>query len=693
LQLLAQKIEQLEHYKQLENEFSEKSKTCFEKNIQVLKSYFPQLHTQLHDYQPGPHFSFKITKTGLANFQPTNVKVPLYGDDPIAQVEAQIEKYTKNPVFGRGRLMGKPDPAMRDDGRLHTQYMYKLAEAMGNFSKKSCETLKTLPADYPTCLIFGVGLGYHIPLLLQRHEFEYIFICEPDIETFYASLFCLDWAALIEQVNARSQCLFIQVGINYDQFFSFLQHIAGDIGAFALVSSFCYQHTPTPEVNRLIKEFFDRFTQLHYGYGFYNDAVTGLAHCFSNLEYGPVIFTPKAKLKLETKKIPAFVVANGPSLDQSIDFLRERQNDAVIFASGTAFQSLLKAGIKADFHVLVERTRSTYDFLVETTDPAVLKHTNLLTVDVMYPEVLKLYQWVGMSLKGPEAATLFCQNEGLRQHRRIPSLPNGGPLVANTSLSFANMMGFEEIYLFGVDNGYPVDGDSHSKLSVYIDPKYENRFKLNLKGEFELPGNLGGKVRATSLLLTAKNQMDTLVARFKDHAIYNVGQGALIKGAEPLHEDDVLVPRYKGNKTELIEQIKSFGFDPFEVDGNLSDKVGFEDFHELCDYLLEISQTPFSTRKEAFDILIRQSRVVYAYRKHRYPHLFHVIKGSLLYYHCPMINALYYFDDEQVALELFSESLILWDQYVRSMQEDFPKSWRTLCNYTLDSVLKNIKKK
>src|SRR5690606_13088289 len=224
---------------------------------------------------------------------------------------------------------------------------------------------------------------------------------------FYASLFCTDWAAIIEKVDKAGNTLFLQIGLNITEFFSSVYQISMDIGAYSLIRAFCYQHYPSVEVNQQIAEFFNRYYEIQAGYGFYNDAITGLAHCLANYKSKAHFFTlPSVRKHID---MPVVVVGNGPSLDDGAEVLREIQHDVIIFAAGTALGSLAKHGIKADFHVLVERPKSTYDALLDSFDPSYYADLNLLAVDVMYPDVIDMYKWAGLALKGPEASTVFTQ--------------------------------------------------------------------------------------------------------------------------------------------------------------------------------------------------------------------------------------------------------------------------------------------
>lgn len=689
LQELEKKLNEALAYQERQNKFAEESEQRFQKNLDAFKAYYPELFQQIVDFTPRDDFNVFASLSGHGNYVPQGVSAPIYGEDPYQQSKEQVKRYTDSAKFGRSSLYKGADAGTKSDERLHMRYMVKLAETFSDSIPDDETLLDTLPDHYPTCMMFGVGLGYALTVLLEKHTFDYTFVCEPDFETFYASLYCTDWEFIFKKADAQSGCMFLHIGASYTTFFDEIQEIYNDIGAFSLISSFCYQHTPGEKVNALIKEFFNRFYQIQLGYGFYNDAVTGVAHTVENFnENCCPVFVPSKKHHARLKGLTAYVVANGPSVDEVVDVLRENRDNVILFAAGTALTTLLKLGIEPDFHVLVERPKNTYDVLIETTDKNELKKMNLLAVDVMYPEVAPLYEWTGLGLKGPEAGTVLSQFEYFKAHRSIiSSLAFASPLVANTALSFATMMGFGEIYMFGVDNGYPLEGRSHSSHSIYCDPTYKQRFKANTDAPHKIEGNLGGHVKATTLMLQAKQQMESLIKSSTDIHFYNVGSGARVEGAEPLAVEDILSVPLTKSKSDIIEDIKSNLFVELSIDSP-EEAVGIDEFESLCDYLLEIAKRPYSSRQEASDLLKAQSRVVFAYRGRKFGHLFHVIKGTLLYFHCPLISLLYLYADEEKTLRWFEQSMEVWRECITAMKHDYRKAWNKRCEYSLEEILR-----
>lgn len=684
LRVAQQQAEQL----QREAVFAEESQRRFSENKTAFEKYYPDIAKTINDYKPRADFKILVTKSGYADLVPEKEQIPLYGEVPMEIVGEQVDK---NLAKGSYSLTTYGFGAESEDPRIHMRYMHALDKVLTELKEENSQAISALPTHFPSAIIFGVGLGYHIPLILQKHSFDYLFICEPDLELFYASLFCIDWKKTIEDIDESGNTLFLQVGVTYEQFFSSIFSIATDIGAFSLVRSFCYQHYPSKEINLMIKEFFARYFELQSGFGFYNDSITGLAHTIHNIKAGyPLFLNDKTKTKnyLDT---PVFVIGNGPSLDAAEELIKEFKDNVIIIAAGTALGSLKKMGITPDFHVLVERTKSTYDVLLDTLPTEAYSNLNLLTVDVMYPDALDLYKWAGFGLKGPEASSVLIQCLYLMQKKGfMRSMPNCGPMVSNLALSYAVSMGFRDIYLIGVNNG-AVEQSTHSKYSIYNDKVLKYKTPMSKGATYKLEGNLDVDVMATSLLSISKNMMDNLLSGSVKNAkqfIYNVGHGAKIKGTYPLTEDNVIVAKRTLDKTAIVEQIKAdfFAYDLIDFDESC---LEFDLFDEICDHLISIVKEPFETRQQASELLKRQSRYLYAFKKSRYMHLFHMLKGSMLYYHSPMITMLYSYEDEEITLTAFRKALELWVLYIEEIKKDYRVSWNKKCETGLDHL--NVK--
>ncbi len=82
-------------------------------------------------------------------------------------------------------------------------------------------------------------------------------------------------------------------------------------------------------------------------------------------------------------------------------------------------------------------------------------------------------------------------------------------------------------------------------------------------------------------------------------------------------------------------------------------------------------------------MLKAQSRLIFAYKGSINSHLFHVIKGTMLYFHCPLISLLYSYEDESKTLEAFKAGLAVWIRCIQAIKQDYPNAWNKRCELTL----------
>lgn len=682
LSQLMQRLKASETQVEREKLFAEEAELRFRSNLEAFQSFYPNIAKSIEEFQSTEPLQLFVTETGYGNIREHKTGIPLYGNDPILQVEEQVEKHIKNPVINHIDFSSYAEVS-EDDDRLHARHLKQLGLSVKEAGKY--ERLDILPNRFPTAVIFGIGLGYHLPILLNRTQFDYIYLIEPSFENFYCSLYCIDWKSIIEQVDEQYGVLIFQLGASYQTFIDDLYRVSQDIGAFSLTKCFCYQHYPSKSTGELIMQFYQRLFEMHSGYGFYNDATTAIAHTVHNATQGMNLLKIGGNALNKFQHFPIYVVGNGPSLDESLDFIKETQEQAIIIAAGTALQTLLKHDIVPDFHTLVERPKITYDILLRSLPAEQYKRLNLLTLNLIYPDVVPLYHWVGMAGKGIDAGGDLL-NFALLNEKNQPLnyLSFCNPMVANTSLSYAVHLGFKQIYLFGVDNGYASDGRHHAKDSDYYKGPLKS-IKMH-KAPHKLEGNFGGTVMSSNLLAMSARQMGRLLENYGKALgveCYNVGEGAKVGGALPLRPSHLLPEFSDIDKEVVVEHIKSDLFDKFQCE-DFSRYLDFEKYDEICDHLIEISGEEISSREEALDNIRRQSRYLYSHRGSTYSHLHYVLEGELLYFHCPMISILFLNNDEEHCVEHFNVAMRKWIDFIKEAKVNFKIAWLEKCTMSAE---------
>ena len=687
LEALESQLEKIQNKAALEQEFSITANACFERNLSALEQYFPEIAEKFKNYQPNEKFELLVNDNGSANIIDYDTQVPMYSDDPVSQVTAQVDDSLARPEISH------IDFSMVEHLENTTNFLHvDLMKAMGasyNKTRKALAVNNKVDKKIPSCVIFGIGLGYHLMPLLEATTAAYLSVFEPNEDYFFASLFCFDWAEYLDKIDQSGAFLYLGIGDSENEIYQQLYQRAQDIGAFSISNSFFYLHYKSPAVQRLINEIKNNFHQFFMGWGFFDDALMSMAHSIGVIEKSPRILKHKPPLKRVVKDFPIFIVANGPSLDNDIEKIRQLREQVIIVSCNSATTALLAQGITPDFHIALERTKATADFLSAHISKADRQKINLLVLNVMYPETLDLFKWSGIALKGHESGTVLYQMAQIRAGAPItPTIGYSNPLVGNTGLSFFTNLGFENIYLFGVDSGYLDQEHHHSKSSYYYSKSGKAIYEpLKMGKEFRVAGNFGCDVITDPFLYTGKQQMERLLESFKSSQLscFNCSDGAKIEGAIPLRSDDILLEVPAVNRDEVMQAIKQDAFERTVENADLKNFLDFDIFDDICKTMVEILSQDISNRPEALDIIIRQLRYLSSFKQDgRHAHLYLLLEGEALYVNSVLISLLYNFGDSEEIIAYFKPALTLWIDFLKKAPDYYRERWDLYSTYSFD---------
>lgn len=236
--------------------------------------------------------------------------------------------------------------------------------------------------------------------------------------------------------------------------------------------------------------------------------------------------------KLLTSGLPidpqshALIVASGPSIDQSLEAIKQYQNNFTIFAAGSAIGQLLDNQIRVDACIFNERDAQFFE------DLTALKQ---------YEEQLRDIVLISSAQSDPRLAQLFADN--IIFHRPASSvsalmsneaedhsLIHSGPESSNAALDSVLFLGFTKLVLVGVDFGA-------------IDPAYIrcNDAIGTSPRDFDIPvkGNLGKTIFSNPSLIYAASIFDATIKYYasNDLLVTRFGHGAKLDFVDENHED------------------------------------------------------------------------------------------------------------------------------------------------------------
>lgn len=643
----------------------------FSENLEAFKKYLPDIGRFLDTYQPNA-LKILATPSGVANVLDPATGVPLYGEDPFADCLAQVEHFIESPHFTD---INFPEAEDNPLNFIHTRY---LNEMWGMFleAKDEHAPLTHIPQYIPTVLMFGLGLGYQLGYLYERTKVELLYIVEPDCDLFYASVCCFDWASLLAYIDRESLSININLGGRYEEFtHDFINSLFSN-GNYRTSRVALYQHYPSQILSGVIGNLERQYHLTAYGWGFFDDQIMSMSHSHANLMNQRALLLRQPKVNNSWRHVPVFIVGNGPSLDKSLPIIRAYQDSAIIMSCGTAITALHDQGITPDIHFEVERTKSCGDRILQMNDPDYLKQIVFMSVNVMHPGVFDYFKVSMMAMKPGEPSS-FAYLAFLDQHREYAYLSFSNPSCANTALAYACYFGFNNIHLFGIDNGYVDPKHHHSKHSTYyIDGKdKEELTKLVVsEGDFKVKGNWHDEVYTTSFMDASRFYMERLLACYQGKLVcYNCGEGAYIDGALPLKSDDVICPPLRRDKSIIVSELLAGYFSVPEYSVELAETISaVEHFDEVCRTFLSQLEGGGDSREELAIMLYGQAKYLSSLGDTKYRHFWYMLDGTVSYVFSILYKMLYGFESEAVSVALTKRGVEVWRRYIEDMRKIYP---------------------
>lgn len=382
--------------------------------------------------------------------------------------------------------------------------------------------------------LFGCGFGYPLAEVFERKQAHTIVVLfEKDIYLFAAMLRHFDLEPLV-----RSNQVFLIVGEDevfsktFNEFFNSFRFITCTHPTLAW--SLPAARNFKADYGALIQYLFEHLVLFSTFIGNdHGDNMLGFCNLVANVK--EIIQSPSpCCLKDKFKDVPAFIIANGPSLDQNIRHLEQIGDRGLMISVESAILPLLRNGIRPDVLAVMERICATYHYHFEQVEfPDDLA---LLCLAVVDKRVLPCFRG--------EKIPLFRKyeqlNEWVSQNIGDGSGISSGPNVSHLALEIALHLGANPIIFVGQDLAYGPDKKTHSRDSVYSEEKGAEAERMILsRPDVFVEGNDGSTLESNQLWVGFRLELERRLAAHPDKTFLNATEGgAKIKGTKtiPLSE-------------------------------------------------------------------------------------------------------------------------------------------------------------
>lgn len=305
-------------------------------------------------------------------------------------------------------------------------------------------------------LVFGLGGGFHIKPLLKNKEITSIIIIENNPDEIRSILCNLDLSDIFLDKRVS-----LWISDNPEDFSMYLLRryipvLSGNLQTLSLKSRVLqdedFYSSLADVVKKTIGQITDDYTvQTHFGKKWFINTLSNLKESEKTTQ---TLFPIKK----------AYITAAGPSLENQLSLLKNKEFSGTIIATDTSLPVLLANNIKPDLVISIDCQHISYNHFM-----------------CGYPEDVPLI----LDLASPSFLTrlakktfFFTSDHPLsryvsKEFRQFPKIDTSGGNVTHAALSLADTLGAEEINLLGADFSYPM-GKPYARSS-YIYPYFYSR--------------------------------------------------------------------------------------------------------------------------------------------------------------------------------------------------------------------------
>jgi hypothetical protein len=394
-------------------------------------------------------------------------------------------------------------------------------------------------------IFFGVGLGYHLPLVDQTIKEPAIYlVIEDDLELFRLSLFVTDYSKLKENNNQLFFSIaddsaefrkifddFFDMGYLHNSYLKYLMFTDNYRQKFTEVQTFIVgQSHMGYTYNRLLNKYILSLKPIAEEYRFLN-----VSNYFQNS-----LFDEK----------PVLLLAAGPSLQKNIDWVKENHDKFIIIAVFMILPVLQKEGIEPDIVIHIDEQREPIQRVLEQVD---LHKYTTESLFIFSPGIdIEWFQEYDLKDRSfmLEDRTHYKKDHGFLQ----------AASVGETAYALSLIFNAKEIYLLGLDLAFDIEsGKSHidghgGSMSMKNSSK-----NVSLRETFfHVKGNFTDEVVTNPLFYESILYANSFTKELKkpDQKVYNLSDGAYLEGILPVKTDEIDIRFEKIDKLCLLNDMQ-----------------------------------------------------------------------------------------------------------------------------------------
>lgn len=355
-------------------------------------------------------------------------------------------------------------------------------------------------------ILFGAGMFYEAEVLLNHRPDAEVVVIEEDPYLLQMAMKYRDVSELLEDERFSIECCLFEDYIKKADLEKFgllfrkpsMKHIQTDASRMVMERFFLKSMTIKEQAYVLEKEF--RLNAM------YLDEIYSVDECRDDFAGRNV-----------------YLVAGGPSLDESIDILKNREIDSIVVCVGTSAAKLKNEGIIPEYVIITDVADGMYDRIYGNVDE---KKTKLLYMISANAKAVASFggEKYAIFQKGFDLAEEYANEKGF-------TLFSTGGSVSTTALDVCIKLGCKKVLCLGLDLAY-TNHMSHASGTLGHKNVIVNDNVLMVESVS------GEKIPTTMNLSSYHKWIENRIRDEKSVELINVSDGAYIEGMKNILPED-----------------------------------------------------------------------------------------------------------------------------------------------------------
>ncbi|MCF8038380.1 MAG: DUF115 domain-containing protein [Desulfohalobiaceae bacterium] len=512
----------------------------FEKNFRFFQKGSPNTASMLERTTVSPKYKINITEKFL--------EIVSKDDDSLCHPQAGLDLFAEK----LGSVSHKAwtdfvDLKVRSfehhvDQKIHQNFLNRLEELFPEwrtyYALSNLDIPKNRDKRYFTDTVFFLGVfhGLHIAHFLNQCRVNNLYLIEPEPDRFFLSCYFLDY----QKMGKEHQYFKVHTGAEIPESFlwaSFYQ--AGTTSAAWIRVLTGYAGSQNEDILAALRLRWSGLSDFGVPLGW---ETAGLHNAAANIRNKQAILSEQPTCSTKAR---IAVIGAGPSLENDLDWLRDNQDKLIIFAVHSSIRTLKAGGIRPDFQVSLEMTPSKEVWEKLQLDPLI----PLINYYKITPDLVSMFDKLLLIAEQGKANPVNVKHFLQYTH----------PTSGNLALSIACHCKPEKLYVLGMDLGFRSKDHTHVLDSVYADIEDGQKGQMGTE-QLMVRANLpdSDTVYTRGYFDAARVSAEAILHETTQTKVYNLSDGARIKGAIPSHSSEIVLPDYPEKSMDIQAIIQAF---------------------------------------------------------------------------------------------------------------------------------------